>query len=71
MADANYPQIVVTPEMIEAGTNAFAGFNRDFDDERDLVAWIFTAMMEARFHMSERQRLAVAGDASLPDRTST
>jgi hypothetical protein len=40
-------EIEITPEMIEAGREELRGFNRDFDDERDIVALIYAAMHRA------------------------
>jgi hypothetical protein len=42
-----YEEPEITPEMIEAGRAELRGFNRDFDDERDIVALIYAAMHRA------------------------
>jgi hypothetical protein len=42
-----YKEPEITPEMIEAGVGELRGFNRDFDDERDIVALIYAAMHRA------------------------
>jgi hypothetical protein len=38
----------VTAEMIEAGVSALCGFDRRFEDERDAVVDIYTAMERAK-----------------------
>lgn len=37
-------KITVTPAMVEAGLDAFAGFNEDYDMREDLVTRVFIAM---------------------------
>lgn len=36
----------VTPEMLEAGCTAMAGFNEDFESREDVVERIYLAMRE-------------------------
>jgi len=50
---ANRPagaEIKLTPEMIKAGVDEFLDLDEDgqHDDPRDVVTWIFSAMIEAR-----------------------
>ncbi len=42
--------IKITPEMIKAGVDEFLSLDEDgqHDDPRDVVTWIFSAMIEAR-----------------------
>lgn len=40
-------EIKVTPEMIEAGTEAFAGYDTRFEGPGDIVGEIFIAMFSA------------------------
>ena len=38
-------EIIVTPEMIQAGCRILRGFNDERDDNRDIVEEIFMAML--------------------------
>jgi hypothetical protein len=41
--------IKITPEMIEAGCRAIAGYNYNFDLEEEIVERIFRAMITAKY----------------------
>lgn len=56
-----YEEPEITPEMIEAGRAELRGFNRDFDDDRDIVALIYAAMHRAA--SSDKRKSASVPDA--------
>jgi hypothetical protein len=41
-------EVEITPEMIAAGADALAGFNRDFESAEERVVEIYEAMFLAR-----------------------
>lgn len=41
-------EIEITPAMIAAGANHLAHFDRDYDDEKDIVVKIYQAMLAAK-----------------------
>lgn len=43
------PEIEITPKMIEAGVDELWGFDREYDDPREVAVKIFLAMTRARF----------------------
>ena len=47
-AGAPEREVEITPEMIEAGLDALAGFNRELESGNERVAEIFEAMFWAR-----------------------
>ena len=53
MAETDDEELEVTPQMKEAGREAFAGFHPDFEELGDRLAEVYRAMEEAR-HASMR-----------------
>ena len=47
IANVDVSEIEITPEMIEAGTEAFCGYDSRFEGPEDVVAEIFQAMVVA------------------------
>ncbi len=47
IANANDPEIEVTPAMIEAGEEVFGLYSRELDSRRETVVAILTAMIQA------------------------
>ena len=47
IANADGSEIEVTPAMIEAGAEAFAGYDSRFEGPEDIVGEIFIAMFSA------------------------
>lgn len=43
-----FPEIEITPEMIEMGKRAIAGYNPDMDYEDDVVSRVYREMVKAK-----------------------
>ena len=58
-------EIEITPEMIEAGGEALAGYNLDFYGEEDWARWVYVAMRRASRRKSASTNEGVAHGQAL------
>jgi hypothetical protein len=59
-ADAAAPEIEITPAMIEAGVDAFCGFDRLYDTRAKIVEGVFRAMEAARSNLGVLEKMPKA-----------
>lgn len=57
---ATAPQIEITPEMVEAGVEAYCDRDFRFGDREDLVSAIYVAMVRAKVEAGARDVMAAS-----------